>query len=31
MWQLYQRLRYYFRLRRRLREIRDHQPVRPNG
>lgn len=30
MWQLYQRIRYYFRLRRRLKEIR-HEPLRPNG
>lgn len=31
MWQLYQRIRYHFRLRRRLREIRDYQPLKPNG
>jgi hypothetical protein len=32
MWQLYQRIRYYFRLRRRLRQIREpYQPLRPNG
>lgn len=31
MWQLYQRIRYHFRLKRRLKQIREHQPVRPNG
>lgn len=32
MWQLYQRIRYHFRLKRRLREIRQpYQPTRPNG
>jgi hypothetical protein len=32
MWQLYQRVRYYFRLRRRLKESRErYQPLRPNG
>jgi hypothetical protein len=30
MWQLYQRLRYYLRLRRRLKEIR-YTPTKPNG
>ena len=32
IWQLYQSIRYHFRLKRRLREIRrPYQPLKPNG